>query len=96
MYGWSEAEALLMNAHDRIPPEMRAGELARVRDLGRGALPLPYRTQRIARGGAVLEIWMMASALSDERGQMYAIATTERAIELPGEQTTEALREQPR
>jgi two-component system CheB/CheR fusion protein len=38
----------------------------------------PYRTQRIAKNGAVLEVWITATALMNEIGQMYAIATTER------------------
>ncbi len=94
MYGWSEAEALLMNVRDRIPQEMRAVEFTKLTDLGRASIPLPYRTRRITRSGSVLEIWIMASALIDETGQMYAIATTERQIESPSDKTTKTIPDQ--
>lgn len=39
----------------------------------------PYRTRRSTKAGAVLEVWMTATALVDEAGTTYAIATSERA-----------------
>ena len=41
----------------------------------------PYRTQRIAKDGTVVEVWLTATALVNEAGQKYAIATTERSKE---------------
>ena len=78
-YGWSQDEALLMNVRDRIPQGLRVEELAKVRQLGRAKTLQPYRTQRIAKDGTVIEVSMIATALVNEAGQMYAIATTERA-----------------
>jgi two-component system CheB/CheR fusion protein len=80
MYGWSEAEALAMNVRDRIPPAMRAGALSTLHQLSRAEVLEPYRTQRLAKGGAVVAVSIISTALVDEAGQMYAIATTERAI----------------
>jgi len=80
MYGWSEAEALAMNVRDRIPQAMRAGALDTLRQLSRAEVLEPYRTQRLAKGGAVVAVSIISTALVDEAGQMYAIATTERAI----------------
>jgi len=78
MYGWSEAEALGMNVRDRIPEGLREEALATLRRLSQAEILEPYLTRRITRDGTVLEISMTSTALVDETGQMYAIATTER------------------
>ena len=39
-----------------------------------------YRTQRLTRAGAVIEVSIISSALLRETGEVYAIATTERAV----------------
>ncbi len=80
MYGWSEAEALAMNVRDRIPQELRGPELDRLRRLALRETVEPYRSQRVARDGGVLGVWVTASALVDECGRMYALATTERGL----------------
>lgn len=79
MYGWSEAEALLMNVRDRIPKRLREKALTRLHQLSLAEILKPYRTKRITKDGVIVEIWMTATALLNEAGQMYAIATTERA-----------------
>ncbi|MDP3465325.1 MAG: PAS domain-containing protein, partial [Sulfuricurvum sp.] len=79
MYGWSETEALAMNARDRIPKELREEALNRVHQLSLAEVLEPYRTQRITKNGSVVEVWMTATALMNEAGEMYAISTTERA-----------------
>ena len=43
--------------------------------------PNAPRGQRLTKAGAVLEVSIISSALVDEAGQMYAIATTERSIQ---------------
>jgi PAS domain S-box-containing protein len=80
IYGWSEAEALRMNVRVRMPPERREAELAKLRELCGAETPEFYRTQRIAKSGAVVAVSIIATALFDQAGQMYAIATTERVI----------------
>ena len=69
-----------MNVRDRIPQGRQEEALAKVRQLNEAEILEPYRTQRITKDGAVLDVWMTATALLNEAGQMYAIATTERAI----------------
>ena len=81
LYGWSEAEALRMNVRDRTPPALRDSALAKVAQLSQSQVLEPYVTQRLSKGGAVLEVSMTSSALVNGAGQMYAIATTERARE---------------
>jgi two-component system CheB/CheR fusion protein len=78
LYGWSEAEALEMNVRDRIPAELREGEETKIQQLSRSAVLKPYSTRRLAKNGRVLDISMTSTALVNESGKMYAIATTER------------------
>jgi two-component system CheB/CheR fusion protein len=84
MYGWSEAEALKMNIRDLIPKGLREEALAKVHRLSRAETLEPYHTQRITKDGAVVEVSMVSTALVNEAGQMYAIATTERRFKEQG------------
>ncbi|MHB8056965.1 MAG: chemotaxis protein CheB [Desulfuromonadaceae bacterium] len=79
MYGWSESEALQMNIRELIPETLRDEELERVHQMSLAEIVAPYRTQRITKDGAVVEVWMTATALLNDAGQVYAIATTERS-----------------
>jgi two-component system CheB/CheR fusion protein len=79
-----------MNVRDRVPEGLREETLAKVHQLSRAEILEPHPTQRITKEGAVVEVWMTATALVNEAGQMYAIATTERAREskvIKGDQT---------
>jgi two-component system CheB/CheR fusion protein len=38
----------------------------------------PYATQRKRNDGTVVNVWITSTALINETGQVYAIATTER------------------
>ncbi|WP_027390606.1 chemotaxis protein CheB [Chrysiogenes arsenatis] len=79
MYGWSEAEALKRHIRELIPEELRTEEIKRLKQLSRKDILEPYRTQRIAKDGKILDVWLTATALLNEVGEVYAIATTERA-----------------
>lgn len=78
LYGWTEAEALQMNVRDRIPEELQESALADIQQLNQSKILKPYLTQRLTCDGRVLDIWMIATALINESGKIYAIATTER------------------
>jgi two-component system CheB/CheR fusion protein len=80
LYGWSEAEALALNAQDRIPKALHASALAKLLQLGQAEILEAYRTQRLNKSGALMEVSIISTALVDETGKMYAIATTERAM----------------
>ncbi len=84
MYGWSEPEALAMNIRDLIPENRREAELAALQRHSRGEVLEPYRMQRIAKNGRIVEVMLTSSALMNAPGQPYAIATTERAIKMKG------------
>ena len=81
MYGWTEAEALKMNIRDLIPEARRKEALAQLRELSRAEAVEPYRMQRIAKDGRVLEVALTATALVHESGEAYAVATTERGLD---------------
>jgi two-component system CheB/CheR fusion protein len=78
MYGWTEVEALDMNVRDRIPKALHESALARVHQLSQAETLEPYQTQRLAKDGSVKEVSLTSTALLNEAGHMYAIATTER------------------
>lgn len=80
MYGWSEAEALDMNICKIVPEEFRNTELENVRQLSNAAVLEPYHTQRIAKNGTIINVCLTATSVINSAGQVYAIATTERAM----------------
>ncbi len=82
MYGWSEGEALRMSLRDLIPQEQREEALATLRQQARAEVLEPCSSQRISKYGAIVNVSMIATALLDETGKVYAIATIERAREV--------------
>ena len=79
MYGWTELEALSMNVRDRIPAALQESALAKVHQLSQTEILEPYQTQRLAKDGTVKAVSLTSTALVNESGNMYAIATTERS-----------------
>ncbi len=90
MYGWTESEALALNVLDRTPEALRADELARVQRLAQAETLDAYRTTRLTRSGAVVQVSIVSTALMDGNGRIYGIATTERAAESSAVQNNEA------
>jgi two-component system CheB/CheR fusion protein len=79
LYGWSETQALRMNVRERIPVALRDDALATLASLSRAEVLLPYKTQRLTMDNRVLDVSIISTALIDAQGNMYGIATTERA-----------------
>ena len=67
-----------MNTRDRIPESKGSKELAVMVQLAESRVLEPYSTQRLAKDGTVVNVWMTSTALVDKSGQLYAVATTER------------------
>jgi len=78
MYGWSEVEALTMNIRQLIPAERQENELRQLQQLSSNNVLEPYLSVRLSKDGTLVEIWLTATPLINEAGQVYAIATTER------------------
>ncbi|MFW6368926.1 MAG: CheR family methyltransferase, partial [Spirochaetota bacterium] len=81
-YGWSEAEALGMNVMDRIPDTSRAGASVRFQQLSQAEVLDPYSTELLTKSGNRVRVSMVSTALVNEDGKTYAIATTERVMGL--------------
>ncbi|MES2637091.1 MAG: chemotaxis protein CheB [Pseudomonadota bacterium] len=80
MYGWNETEALSMNVRDRIPKDLWEQALSTLKQLSQAEILEPYLTQRINKNGSILNVSIISTALLNESGDVYAIATTERLI----------------
>ncbi len=83
LYGWSEAEARQMNVRELIPAALREEALTRLQQLSQAEILQPYHTQRIGKDGRVFDLWIVSTALLNEAGETYAIATTERKSSKP-------------
>jgi len=68
------------NDLQRLGVALRGQALATLAQLSQAKVLEPYRSQRLTQAGAVVEVSMVSTALLNEAGQMYAIATTERAL----------------
>ncbi len=79
LYGWTEAEALQLNVRERIPLPERAVEQARTDRLRRREQISPYKTERCTKQGGLITVNVVTTALLNETGEVYGIATTERA-----------------
>jgi two-component system CheB/CheR fusion protein len=64
-------------------PALRKVALEQLLQLSRAEVLAPYLTERLTKGGAMIQVWITATALLDENGQQYAVATTERAQVTP-------------
>jgi two-component system CheB/CheR fusion protein len=80
LYGWTEAEALLLQADDRIPPALRDDERKRLVQVAGTAPMQAHRSQRLTKDGSLREVSVLVLNLLDETGAVYAVAITERAI----------------
>jgi two-component system, chemotaxis family, CheB/CheR fusion protein len=80
MFGWSEAEALTMNINNLIPADLKEGELVILKKLSNAEVLEPYHTQRLAKDGRIVEVWLTATSLVNAAGEAYGISTIEREI----------------
>jgi two-component system CheB/CheR fusion protein len=79
-YGWSEAEALSMNIRDMVPEGLREKAHAMLQGMQRAGEIEPYNMKRLTKDGPVVKVGVVASTLVNQKGQPYAISTTERMI----------------
>ncbi len=80
MYGYSEQEALQMNIQQLTPLDKEAEHAAFIRRLTAGETIPSFETQRIAKDGRILDVWMTATKVLDELKKPVGVATTERDI----------------
>jgi two-component system, chemotaxis family, CheB/CheR fusion protein len=79
LYGWNEAEAMALPPYARIPPGLREQAQAMIEQARKSGSPASERTLRLNRAGASIDVSVSWRTLVDAEGQVYAVATTERA-----------------
>jgi two-component system CheB/CheR fusion protein len=80
MYGWSEVEALKMNAHQLVPQNKRKELTTLTKRVKNKEQVAPFATRRLCKNGRILNVWLTITALEDEGGKPIEIATTERDL----------------
>jgi two-component system CheB/CheR fusion protein len=80
LYGYSEVEALSLNAEDLIAPDDRANMKLIFERLKSGQEIPPCESHRKAQDGHIFKVWMTVSALIDETRGAFAIVMTEKSI----------------
>ncbi len=80
MYGYSEAEALRKNIVDTVPTEYQEEARGFLASLKRGELLPNLETKRKHKDGRILDVWLINTKLTDDKGKLTGIATTERDI----------------
>ena len=80
LYGWSEQEALKKNICDILPESSHAKVPDLIKRIVEGERVSSIETQRVTKDGRKLAVWLTITPLRDQRGQIVAIATTERDI----------------
>jgi len=80
MYGYTEKEALQLNAGALIPEKSQEKARGLSERLQRGEQAPPCETWRRAKDGREIKVSLTASTLLDESGNLTAIATTEKKI----------------
>jgi two-component system CheB/CheR fusion protein len=78
LYGWRENEALDMEVKNIIPLELQEEYPKKISALSNSIALEPYRTKRLSKTGMIIEVDIISSALIDNHGDIYAIATIER------------------
>ena len=80
IYGYSEAEALTKNIVDTVPTEYQKEALGFLASLKRGELVPTLETKRKTKDGRIVDVWLTNTKLTDDKGNLTGIATTERDI----------------
>jgi len=80
MYGYSEAEALSKNIVDTVPTEYQEEARGFLASLKRGELVATLETKRKTKDGRIVDVWLTNTKLTDDKGELTGIATTERDI----------------
>ena len=80
MYGYSEKEALRMHFRHLAPPNKETEHAELIRRMMAGETVHSFETQRVAKDGRILDVWLTVTKVVDDAGKPIGIATTERDI----------------
>lgn len=82
-YALNPGGALFLGTSETVgefadPESYRDQSLTTVKQLARAEVLEPYRLQRIAKDGRMVDVWLTATALVNATGEAYVVVTTER------------------
>jgi PAS domain S-box-containing protein len=80
IYGYARTEALKMNIRQIVPKNGRGDALAFLKRLKEGEKVRSFEAQRLTKEGRLIDVWITVTTLTDEAGNLVAVATTERDI----------------
>lgn len=80
MYGYSEEEALRLNAAELVPEQARDDMHNIFSHLQQGETVPPCESSRRTRNGRLIKVWLTTSVLLDAAGKPASIALTEREL----------------
>ena len=80
MFGYTEDEALLLDANKLVPDIAREEMRILFEQLQHGKIPPPWETIRCTKESHLLKVWMTTSILKKDAGKPAAITITERAV----------------
>ncbi|GAC1495425.1 MAG: hypothetical protein NVS1B2_13930 [Vulcanimicrobiaceae bacterium] len=79
-YGYTEAEALVMNVRDIVAESDRNAALLLIREIKQGTIVKSFELRRVTKDNRILDVWLTTTLLRNEMGRPVAIATTERDV----------------
>ncbi len=79
-YGYNKKEALKKTIYELVPSELHSQVKKLSQKIAKGKTIKSFLTKRISKKKKILEVWVTVTALKDEAGTPYAIATTERDV----------------
>ncbi|MCF8079977.1 MAG: PAS domain-containing protein [Desulfobacterales bacterium] len=80
MYGWTESEALKMHFSGLMPEDKQDELPSLIERLKRGEEIKSFTSRRRTKAGKIIKVWLTVTALKDESGRPFEIATTERDL----------------
>ena len=80
IYGYTKTEALKMNVRQMTPKNGRDGVLTLLKRLKEGEKIHSFEAQRLTKDGRLIDVWINVTKLTDDAGNLAAVATTERDI----------------
>lgn len=80
IYGFTEAEATQMNVRELVFNDDRTKLTDMMVAVSEGREIMPLELRRHAKDGSVINVWLIASVLSDSQGKPVALAMTEKLL----------------
>jgi len=80
MYGYTETEALKMNARQLVPGPKLDETVSFIEKLREGEEVHPFMTQHLTKDGRMIDVWITPTALTDKAGRLIGVAITTRDV----------------